>query len=133
MTKATPTDWFIFANDDLTAAIALLERDLYHLTCFHAQQATEKALKAYFVSLGQTPPKTHTLQELAERMNVTFPLIVPFRHHLMVLDRYYIPTRYPDALPGSLPEGLPTRDQAEEAVSIARQLVGLIQTHIGKP
>jgi hypothetical protein len=36
------------------------------------------------------------------------------------IDIYYIPTRYPDALPGSLPEGLPGKGDAEGAISVAR-------------
>ena len=28
-------------------------------------------------------------------------------------DRFYIPTRYPDEIPGSLPEGLPNKKDAE--------------------
>jgi HEPN domain-containing protein len=36
---------------------------------------------------------------------------------------YYIPTRYPDALPGTLPEGLPGQSEAKEAVALARTLL----------
>ena len=34
---------------------------------------------------------------------------------LRLLDRFYIPTRYPDALPGTLPEGLLLRPAVETA------------------
>lgn len=36
------------------------------------------------------------------------------------IDIYYIPTRYPDALPGYLPDGLPGVEEAEDAISAAR-------------
>jgi HEPN domain-containing protein len=39
---------------------------------------------------------------------------------LRLLDRFYIPTRYPDALPGSVLE-LPTQDDAQEALGLARR------------
>jgi HEPN domain-containing protein len=39
------------------------------------------------------------------------------------LDRFYIPTRYPDALPGSLEEGLPNAQEAQEAFDIAKKLL----------
>ena len=42
-------------------------------------------------------------------------------------ERFYIPTRYPDALPGALPEGLPGREDAEEALATARQVLALIE------
>lgn len=40
----------------------------------------------------------------------------------MLLDRFYIPSRYPDALPGTLPDGLPSRDDAKEARQTAMNL-----------
>jgi len=42
---------------------------------------------------------------------------------IQLLDRFYLPTRYPDALPGNFPEGLPTRTDAEEALAVARQVL----------
>jgi HEPN domain-containing protein len=45
--------------------------------------------------------------------------------HMAHLDRFYIPTRYPDALPGALPEGLPERQDAEQALALARQTLEL--------
>jgi len=47
---------------------------------------------------------------------------------IQLLDRFYIPTRYPDALPGSLPEGLPNRDDAAEALAVARQVLDTVTT-----
>ncbi len=35
--------------------------------CFHAQQASEKYLKAYLVSKGQQAPRTHNILELIDR------------------------------------------------------------------
>lgn len=42
---------------------------------------------------------------------------------LIQLDDYYIPTRYPDALPGTLPDGLPEKSDAESAIRLARLLL----------
>lgn len=38
-----------------------------------------------------------------------------------------MPTRYPDALPGSLPEGLPSKKDAIEALELARELMNVIE------
>jgi len=46
---------------------------------------------------------------------------------LRLLDRFYIPTRYPDALPGTLPEGLllrPAVETAPEELKLAVHLRG---------
>jgi len=37
------------------------------------------------------------------------------------MDAFYLPSRYPDALPGSLPDGNPTAAQAREALRLARK------------
>ncbi len=40
---------------------------------------------------------------------------------LRLLDRFYIPTRYPDAVPEPLPGGVPRQTDAEEALDLARR------------
>ena len=62
-------EWVRYATSDLLIAETpppsgvLLE----HL-CFHAQQATEKALKAVLVARGVVPPKTHDIAALVEQV-----------------------------------------------------------------
>lgn len=41
---------------------------------------------------------------------------------MSLLTLFYAPSRYPDAIPGSLPEGYPGRNLAEDAVKAARQI-----------
>ena len=36
------------------------------------------------------------------------------------MDIFYLPTRYPVALPGSLDENFPGKEEAEEAITLAR-------------
>lgn len=47
---------------------------------------------------------------------------------LRLLDRFYIPTRYPDALPGVLPGGMPGRRDAEEALDLARSALRRVES-----
>jgi HEPN domain-containing protein len=62
------------------------------------------------------------------------PRPLPFSNEaeagVLGLDRFYIPTRYPDALPGALPEGLPGTADAEEAVALARQVFAAVSQAI---
>jgi HEPN domain-containing protein len=44
----------------------------------------------------------------------------------IVVDQYYIPTRYPNGLPGGLPDGLPGADEAQEAIRIAERVRDLV-------
>ena len=123
-------EWFEKSKEELDTAKYNMKGNKIEAAAFFFQQAAEKALKAYILSTGKVPPKVHTLQELAERAAKTLREIEQFRRQLIVLDTFYIPTRYPDALPGSLPEGLPTKRDAEEAITMAEQLLTLTQEHI---
>ena len=49
---------------------------------------------------------------------------------LALASAIYIPTRYPEALPGMTPEGLPTRQDAEEAVAFLRQALDWIEERV---
>ncbi len=126
--SGTVEQWLEFARNDLRAAELLLEDEIYYLVCFHGQQCTEKTLKAILVLNGVTPPKIHSINKLltllppewADRFNDDLPLF----------DDFYIPTRYPDALPGSLPEGLPSKAEAEKALSMARETFQEVQRHL---
>ena len=48
------------------------------------------------------------------------------------LNQFYIPTRYPDALPGSLPEGLPNKEDTEKALQYASEIVAWIKKKLQK-
>ena len=46
-----------------------------------------------------------------------------FLDHAKRLDKLYIPTRYPNGLPDSTPAEVYTREEAEDAMRIARELI----------
>ena len=117
--------WLDFAHQDLRMAELAMTEALYSQVCFHAQQCAEKAIKGLLVHQGQTPPRTHRLGDLLGLLDPN-----PFaeqRLEVQLLDRFYIPTRYPDALPGSLPEGLPNAQDAKEALTVAKQIMDRIK------
>lgn len=116
--------WLIFAREDLRVAELAMGEALYNQVCFHCQQCTEKAIKALLVHRGQKPPRTHRLGDLVGLLNPN-PL-AEIKLAVQMLDRFYIPTRYPDALPGTLPEGLPDAEDALEALTVAHQVLEII-------
>jgi HEPN domain-containing protein len=101
------------------AEVAIRE-GIYNQVCFHSQQSAEMAIKALLLLQGQIVPRTHLLGDLLRLLEPN-----PFDASLgiQLLDRFYLPTRYPDALPGSLPEGLPNHEDALEAQAVARQVL----------
>ena len=110
-----------FAREDLRVAEVVLAEGVYNQVCFHAQQCVEKALKAMLVGLGLAPPRLHSITDLLSLFPPDY--LAELRDDLVELDNYYIPTRCPDALPGSLPEGLPGESEAEEALRLAQILL----------
>lgn len=114
--------WLSFAKDDLKIINSIIGEEVYHLACFHAHQSVEKTLKGFIIFHKNCINKTHSLIELLnEAINIDNEFN-KFREGCLILDRYYILTRYPDALPGTLPEGLPNKQRAEEAFKYAQEV-----------
>ena len=124
--KLTFKKWLDFAAEDLKVAHWTLKSEIYNQTCFHSQQVAEKALKA-FLSKSGTIPKTHILTDLINLCAKKDSSFESFRKSCLILGRFYVPTRYPDAIPGSLPEGLPNREDASEALQIAEEILNFVK------
>lgn len=125
-------EWLAFADEDLRSAEVLLAEGIYNQACFHAQQCVEKLLKALLLVRGEHLPKVHDLNELFERCVAVGALeILQFRERVATLSLYYVPTRYPDAIVGSLPDGLPNKKDADEAVENARTIARVVRKSIG--
>ena len=114
--------WLEFARQDLRVAELALSEGIYNQTCFHAQQCAEKCLKACLAAQGELLPRTHLIVDLISRLPETIrSMLGSLEDDLSALDQFYIPTRYPDALPGILPDGLPDRSHAETSLTVARR------------
>ena len=110
--------WFEFARTDLRMAELALDAGLFNQTCFHAHQAVEKLLKGFILARGKRVPRTHSLLDLGRlAQELGFPQ--ELRNKIRILDGYYLPTRYPDALPHL--SHLPQREEAKEAIALAKE------------
>ncbi|HRJ43175.1 MAG: HEPN domain-containing protein [Caldilineaceae bacterium] len=107
--------WLNFAQ---VAKYALTD-EIFNQVCFHSQQAVEKSLKAYLMQRDNTTPRTHSIADLLRLLSLSW--LGDTGRVLYKMDNYYIPTRYPDAPPGSLPDGMAGRDDAREALSLAEE------------
>jgi HEPN domain-containing protein len=110
--------WLVFAREDLRMAELAFAEGIFNQVCFHSQQCVEKAIKGWLAASGQVPPRTHRMADLL----VLLPpdLLGEMHGSLLALDRFYIPTRYPDALPGVMPQGMPEQHDAREALDLAQ-------------
>lgn len=132
--RDTALRWLRQAEHDLTIARGHQERGDYSDACFMAEQAAQKALKAFLIARGQRSVPIHSVAQLAERCARRD---ADFAAHIMpgrILDQYYIPTRYPDALaPPAMPFESYTQEQGERAVAAATAMVVLVSQKIPPP
>ncbi len=96
MDKASANKWLDSAQADLDWTVASLKEQIYYGDCFSAQQATEKALKAFLVANGKPVAKIHDLGALVERCKLIDPEFDSLREMVMPLTDYYLQARYPD-------------------------------------
>jgi len=123
------SDWLGFAREDLLVAQWALSAEIYNQACFHAQQCVEKVLKAWLRHLGTLPPRTHQLSLLLALL--PDEVLSDLRVEITLLDRFYIPTRYPDALAGALPTGLPDGTDAKEALQVDTSVIRWAERRFG--
>ena len=120
--------WLRQAEHDVDVAEKHQAGADYSDACFMAEQASQKALKGFLTAQGRRSIPIHSVAQLAEecsRIDKDFSNhIVPAR----ILDQYYIPTRYPDALaPPAVPFESYTKEQGAKAVQAARAIVSLVR------
>jgi HEPN domain-containing protein len=115
-------DWLRQADNDLEWGAHSLEGGFHSQCCFIAQQAGEKALKAYCFHRGIDIVRTHSLFRIIRDLGEDGDLERCARE----LDLYYISGRYPDAFPDGAPFEILTREQAERALTAARTIRRLL-------
>jgi HEPN domain-containing protein len=112
--------WFAYAEDDLNFAKVGLREGFHAQVCYHCQQAIEKCLKGLLVFQGKTYPRTHGLMELAK--SIPELDLKKWRLSLARIEDYCVPTRYPDAAPGTASSGPPSKEEAAEALKTAGEI-----------
>ena len=112
--------WLKTAQQDSRAAQSLSDNGFFAHACFQAQQCGEKVLKALWY-LYDHEPWGYSIQRLvAEFPDVTIiPDLEDWIRRAAALDRYYIPTRYPNGLPDLTPGQSYFQQDAESAIANA--------------
>jgi HEPN domain-containing protein len=129
--RETARRWLEQAEHDLEVVRLHVEKGFWSDACFMAEQTVQVALKAYLYGQGERFIPIHSVYELAlecERRNSAFTPVVEWGK---VLDKYYIPARYPDALaPPAVPYKSFTEKEATEAVSYADNVTAIVKANI---
>jgi len=114
--------WLLQAERDLDDAEFSLSGERYNLACFLAQQASEKALKAFLYAKGEERVFGHSVAELLKRAMEHDESFEECKS-ASVLDKYYIPTRYPNGLPGGVPYEAFDEVDAKRAIELAKSVI----------
>ncbi len=116
--------WLRTAEEDLQAVEVLVKAGAFAQACFYAQQSGEKAVKALWY-VSDADPWGHSIQrlilEFPQKQNL--PDLDEWIERAALLDKFYIPTRYPNGLPDLTPGQVYTRADAERGLETARALV----------
>jgi HEPN domain-containing protein len=114
--------WLDKAEEDLAVANQLLADDVPYFAAigFHAQQAAEKFIKAFLVSIQLEFPKTHDLRLLIAIVRLRDAALAENLDACNLLSDYGVEARYP----GDLPEL--SEDDAKNAAKLAEQVRSLI-------
>ncbi len=108
-------DWIKQATRDLEVAKSLRESESYEWACFAAHQAAEKAVKAVFQKMNSVA-WGHSVLELLKILSKRIPVDEEILNCARNLDRYYVPTRYPDSFDSGSPYEYFTEEDAENAI-----------------
>ncbi len=129
--SAEAARWLAQADRDLAAARDLARTGHFNVACFEAQQAAEKAAKAVLFALGAEDAFGHSVRELLRAAAASAPALARLDEAAMRLDRLYIPTRYPNGLPGGIPADAFNTEDAGEAIARAASILAAVRTSIG--
>lgn len=135
--KADVRDWLAKAHDDIRFGESSISGGFYPQVCFISQQVAEKALKALiyarqddFIPAQLKRIKMHHLGRLLRFLHglgVDIPEEVA--HSCETVDRYYLPTRYPDV---PAPVNTYTEDIAQDAMAHAKVVVQFVEHELGE-
>ncbi len=113
--------WLRQAQDDLKACRILLDAGMRAQAGFLAQQAAEKGVKAVEYA-ADMDPRGHSITRLIRLLPDDHPLAA-LRDQALLLDKLYIPTRYPDAIPELIPSEAFSEDEIERAYTAAATIL----------
>ena len=126
--------WFLTAEGDLDTAVILLKNKKYAHSCFHSHQSAEKAVKAVWYFL-EAEPWGHSIGKMIGDLKQIDLNAANTIGHLkndgVLLDRFYIPTRYPNGLPDMVPDEAYMQGDAESCIDIASKILKAVKDFIG--
>jgi HEPN domain-containing protein len=120
--------WLTIAGEELQSAEYLLDKRLFRMVCYHAQQCVEKTLKALLAEREVETPRTHNILDLnAAVKKLGYEPRLADEDAIFLTSLYR--TRYPSGL-GLLPSGEPTVQDAQASVRIAKDMIEWLKNNL---
>ncbi len=115
-------DWMAQARRDLESARAQRRDGFHEWACFISQQSAEKAVMAVLERWG-AQAWGHSLLGLTSAIAERMPVPGPVTEAGRLLDRYYIPARYPNGYAAGKPADYIRGQDADEAIVCAEEIL----------
>ena len=122
-------DWLKQSEAEFKAATDLLNTNNFAWCCFTAQQSAEKSIKAILNHL-QSDALGHNLNTLIQEVEQHLQVNQAVINACIRLNRFYIPTRYPDAFASGVPAEQYFDQDANQAVQDADEVLRFARTII---
>jgi len=118
---------FMQALRDIKASGDSLKDGNYEWSCFQAQQAAERALKALLYAHGRSA-WGHSLVELLNYLRDVEEIKEDFYVLARELDRHYIPSRHPNAFESGYPGMYYDEPTATRALEAAKAIINWVKS-----
>jgi HEPN domain-containing protein len=126
--------WLGEAQNELETANWDVKGNRASAACFWSQQAAEKALKAFLYFKGERIVLEHSVARLVQMCEAKETGFLQFLETAKMLDRYYVPTRYPNSLPGSaIPAESYSAEEAKRALHMGEEIVDFVAKRMTLP
>ncbi len=125
------SDWLKQADADLAHARNSMESRSFEWSCFASHQAAEKGVKALFLRLGRDS-WGHTVIVLLGNLPEEIAPSDDILDRARLLDRHYIPTRYPNGFDSGAPTDFYREVDAREAIQSAEVILEFCRDQIDR-
>ncbi|MFC1668490.1 HEPN domain-containing protein [Chlamydiota bacterium] len=124
-------DWIGQAERDIKNAEWELEGKYYEWGCFVSQQAAEKALKSVYQKLAGDA-WGHSTRELLVGLKDKISVSDELVKYASYLDKFYIPSRYPNGWPNGKPGDYITEEETKNAISYSKKIIAFCKDILAK-
>uniref|UniRef100_A0A7C5TM54 HEPN domain-containing protein n=1 Tax=Ignisphaera aggregans TaxID=334771 RepID=A0A7C5TM54_9CREN len=122
-------DWIRQSRRNLASAIVNYREGLYEEVCFESHQVGEKAVRG-LLNFFHRERRGHSITFMLSELGLEVP--VDIRECASLLDKHYIPARYPDVFDEGAPMDYYSSRDAEECIKCAEKILKWVEKIVGE-